>query len=232
MIEGLLFFKPPFFVPRQKLNSIGAGRGGGGGTKYIDMMVMMEGSKSGDPPQPLEFTNINREELGPLNTYINDILKPAMVREVTEGDAKPEVLDVDQKEEVVEAEVIDVEMDTEEVGRKRPKSGRGAAKAAMDATRAQMAGGNYESDEDDDDSEEEGDYVDSEEDDADDSGDESGDEEQGGGNDGGDGSGDSDDSDDEDDVFADCTEEDLMKEIEATIHDAGEDSGSNKKQKL
>ena len=33
MIEGLLFFKPPFFVPRQKLNSIGAGRGGGGGTK-------------------------------------------------------------------------------------------------------------------------------------------------------------------------------------------------------
>ena len=87
-----------------------------------------------------------------------------------------------------------------------------------------------ESDEDEDDSDE-GDYVDSEED-VDDSGDESGDEEEGGGNDCGDGSGDSDDSDDEDDVFADCTEEDLMKEIEATIHDAGEDSGSNKKQKL
>jgi hypothetical protein len=193
------------------------------------MMITMEGSKAGDPDQALEFTNINREELGPMNTYINDILKPAMAREVaeSEGDNKAEPICVD---EVVEAEVVDASMTASDVGRlgKRPRSGRGAAKAATDATRAQLAGGNFDSSDEDDDSEEEGDYSD------DDDGDE-GSEEEGGSGDEDDES--EEDSDDDEGVFADVTEEDLMMEIEATIKEAGGDEheggeGSNKKQKV
>jgi len=241
MVEGLLFFKPALFIPRQKLCSIGAGRGGSGGagTRYVDMMITMDSEKKGDEPRPLEFTNISREELGPLNTYINDILKPAMAREVAEsegGDAKPSgVVNVDEPD-TVDAEVVDVEVIGEEDMEKpregkRPRSGRGAAKAATDATRAQLAGGNFDDDEDeDDDSEEEGDYVGSEEE-------EEGSDEEGSGEDEEGSREDEEGSEDDDDeeVFADYNETDLMSEIEATIKDANEgegEEGANKRQKL
>jgi hypothetical protein len=46
MKEGLFFFKPPLFVPRSELVSVGCGRGGGsGGTRFVDMVSFV-------PPSP------------------------------------------------------------------------------------------------------------------------------------------------------------------------------------
>ena len=63
LIEGVMFFKPPRFIPRQKRVSIGVGRGGAGGgaTRYVDMVLQVEGGE-GDV-DTVEFTNINREEV-------------------------------------------------------------------------------------------------------------------------------------------------------------------------
>ena len=70
MKEGLLFFKPPQFVPRSRLHSISCGRGGN--SKYVDLKCIL------DSDVPLEFTNIARDEVAVLNTYIHGILIPAM----------------------------------------------------------------------------------------------------------------------------------------------------------
>ena len=84
--EGLLFFKPPMFVPRSKLTSISCGRGSGG-SRFVDMVAQLdadpaldeeEGKKSTKQSDTLEFTNIHRDELNGLNDYIHRTLIPAM----------------------------------------------------------------------------------------------------------------------------------------------------------
>jgi len=82
--EGLLFYKPPRFLPRSDLHSIACGRGGGGGggeSRYVDMVVQCQ--KEGDEGEidAKEFTNIQREETSVLNSYIHDVLIPAMTRD-------------------------------------------------------------------------------------------------------------------------------------------------------
>jgi len=74
--EGLLFFKPPLFVPRSKLASISCGRGSGQ-SRFVDMVVQLD-DESSDGDSTLEFTNIDRDELQGLNGYIHNVLIPAM----------------------------------------------------------------------------------------------------------------------------------------------------------
>jgi hypothetical protein len=88
--EGLLFYKPPRFLPRSDLHSIACGRGGGDSSRYVDMVVQCNSSENDhnnnsnekeeeeEQQETVEFTNINREENIVLNSYIHDVLVPAM----------------------------------------------------------------------------------------------------------------------------------------------------------
>ncbi|EEC49755.1 predicted protein [Phaeodactylum tricornutum CCAP 1055/1] len=75
--EGLLFFKPPCFVPRQKLASIACGRGGDTSSRYVDLTLTTTQDN-----ETFEFTNIHRDELATINSYIHETLIPAMQRDV------------------------------------------------------------------------------------------------------------------------------------------------------
>jgi len=102
--EGLLFYKPPRFLPRTSLHSIACGRGGSGGdssSRYVDMVIQCSNSKNSssnsnssnnddndddndndnEPMETVEFTNIQREETGVLNAYIHNVLIPAMTKD-------------------------------------------------------------------------------------------------------------------------------------------------------
>ncbi|GMH67425.1 hypothetical protein TrVE_jg11749 [Triparma verrucosa] len=207
LIEGVMFFKPPRFIPRQKLVSIGVGRGGAGGgaTRYVDMVLKVEGE--GDSTDTVEFTNINREEVGPLNTYINDILTPAMALEAKEESDSSPLLP--KKEEETPS--------SPPSGPSPPlRSKRGAAALALHATRAQINGGalDSEGDESEGDSNSEEDVEFDEESDSDDSSDGSEEEEE-------------EDDDDE------GGEAELMQELEQLVEEEeGKGGESFKRQKI
>jgi len=81
--EGLLFFKPPMFVPRQTMHSIACGRGGGdSSSRYVDVTVTVSSDKDDSDEKVLEFTNIHRSESVVLNSYIQDALIPAMKQDL------------------------------------------------------------------------------------------------------------------------------------------------------
>lgn len=96
MEEGLLFYKPPFFVHRSRLHSIAVGRGGG--SRYVDLEAVVDGE--GDEKERLEFTNIDREEMQVLNTYIHDVLVKAMARDVAEEEEGEDEVEKDKHQDV------------------------------------------------------------------------------------------------------------------------------------
>ena len=157
--EGLLFFKPPLFVPRSKLASISCGRGSGQ-SRFVDMAVQLDDDSS-DGDSTLEFTNIDRDELQGLNGYIHNVLIPAMKKDAAGGsDNATEEDEDDEEEDVAMAEVVvdssDEGSDSDEsIGKNKRKSSRAASRSAREATRAHFAGlngGNNDDDDDDEDS--------------------------------------------------------------------------------
>jgi hypothetical protein len=128
--EGLLFYKPPRFIPRSTLYSIACGRGSSGGqqsSRYVDMIVQLQKNEVDDDdddqkqePACIEFTNIQREENGELNSYIHNILIPAMQKdaersEERKGKKRSGDDDGQEEEEAVVAEaVVDDDEATEE----------------------------------------------------------------------------------------------------------------------
>ena len=130
--EGLLFFKPPKFVPRSTLHSIQCGRGGGD-SRYVDLVATLEGDESA-----VEFSNIAREEVRVLNDYIHKTLIKAMAKDAAEGEEE------DGNE--VSSGIIEIrsgtsgDEDDEDLssdgGKKR--SHRAASKGAREATKAQL----------------------------------------------------------------------------------------------
>lgn len=62
--EGVLFFKPPIFIPSNEVASIMAGRGGSAQTRYIDLNIDTEGNKT------FEFSNIDRDDLPAIQQYV------------------------------------------------------------------------------------------------------------------------------------------------------------------
>lgn len=112
--EGLLFYKPPRFLPRSNLHSIACGRGGGGGdssSRYVDMVVQCSKSDNddgdeGEQIETVEFTNIQREENSVLNSYIHDVLVPAMTKDAKERSKKVDGGDDDGDSDHFEVEAI------------------------------------------------------------------------------------------------------------------------------
>ena len=72
--EGILFHKPPLFIPRSKMKSISCGGAGGG--SYVDVTVVVHGSAADDDDDGGDdsndkqevFTSINKCELSVLNS--------------------------------------------------------------------------------------------------------------------------------------------------------------------
>ena len=168
--EGLLFFKPPKFVPRSSLHSLQCGRGGGD-SRYVDLigeLIDDEGS--------VEFSNIAREELRVLDHYIHQVLIKAMERDVKgggdEGGMKIEADAVaspaskfggDERKMGPSADESPIgassgDDSVEIVSVTGGRSRRAASREAREATKAQLqakalAGGNDDEDSDDDDEE-------------------------------------------------------------------------------
>ncbi len=152
--EGLLFFKPPLFVPRSNLASISCGRGSGQ-SRFVDMVVQLD-DESTDGDSTLEFTNIDRDELQGLNGYIHNVLIPAMKIDAAGGSDNVADEDEDDDEDVAMAEVVDSSDEgsdsDESSGKNKRKSSRAASRTAREATRAHFAGLNGGNDDDEEDS--------------------------------------------------------------------------------
>jgi len=72
--------RPPLFIHRSKLHSISVG--GAGGSRYIDLNVTLDEGDGGS--REIYFTNIDREEIAVLKSYIHNILVKAMTKDVGE----------------------------------------------------------------------------------------------------------------------------------------------------
>jgi len=201
--EGLLFFKPPKFVPRSTLHSIQCGRGGGD-SRYVDLVAELE-----DDEGAVEFSNIAREEVRVLNDFIHQVLIKAMTRDAEGGEAEGDekvaaaaiaaspAAKIDEAERKIGSSANESPIGTssgddsiEFVGTTGGRARRAASRDAREATKAQLqanasGGGNDEEDSDDDDEE---DFVmdandsasESEDDSEEDESDASEDEEEGG----------------------------------------------------
>lgn len=130
MEQGLLFFKPPTFIHRSKLHSIAVGRGGG--SRYVDIHASTDDGKT-----QIEFTNIDREEMHVLNSYIHDTLVKAMAQDVAKAD------DMVNGGEVTEVKVDPEDRQEEEESeakgenrRKRPR--RAASELSQKVTRKEL----------------------------------------------------------------------------------------------
>lgn len=138
MLEGLLFFKPPLFIPRSEMESIGCGRDNG--SRYVDLQVTRAGKQ-------LDFSNIHRSEINELREYIHQKLIPAMQKDVSNTGSPVKRMDVDVQ--VLEEE----EEDVLNRSRKRRK-----ASLEAEAVNRQSVGANSD-DDDDDDEDGDNDYV-------------------------------------------------------------------------
>ena len=122
--DGLLFYKPPRFLPRSSLHSIACGRGGGGGgdsSRYVDMVLQCSNSNDtiGDEEKQLEtveFTNIQREENSVLNSYIHDVLIPAMTRDAGKRDKHADGDKDDDSDEVLVEAIAEEDTDDDDDG--------------------------------------------------------------------------------------------------------------------
>jgi hypothetical protein len=142
---GLLFFKPPLFLPRSELVSIQCDRSQGG-SRYANLVVVKEGDA-----QPVEFSNISRVEMDGLNDYVHKTLIPAMKKDIAEDD------DIDGALAEVELLAGHNEDDVVAVAEETEPSARGSAKrkASLEARlitkKIQQATNQDDDDEDDDD---------------------------------------------------------------------------------
>jgi hypothetical protein len=75
--EGLLFFKPPLFVPADSIHSLAVcGRNSSGG-RYVDLSVVTadnDADESVEQHSTIEFTNIHKDEATGLNNYIQSLV--------------------------------------------------------------------------------------------------------------------------------------------------------------
>ena len=167
MPEGLLFFKPPRFVPRSALHSIACGpRHGGGSSRYVDLSVVLDAEEH----KELEFTNIHRSELGVLRNYIHQTLIPAMEKDAA-GSHVTAALSDNDVEETEQA----LSSSSSQSGDGRPGKRKASVEARAVTKRMQVESDGEEEEEADDDyvwganmNEDEEDYDDDEDEEDDD----------------------------------------------------------------
>jgi Histone chaperone Rttp106-like len=234
--EGLLFFKPPRFIPRGKLHSISCGRGGGGGgggsssSRYVDMHVTLMNEDDDDDddddndinnnePVVVEFTNIQREENPVLNKYIHNVLIPAMQQDAAAANTTTESSKTTTRTNVSAA--VSTATAEEIVARAVTKDDTTDDHETDDGDDVVVEADVADDDDDDDNNQEEFDDDDDEEDeDFDDSEDESEDDDDVFGN-----NGDGDDGNNEDDGFT-VVRDDFAKSLVKKKQEEGDGSAT------
>ncbi|CBJ28470.1 conserved unknown protein [Ectocarpus siliculosus] len=76
--------KPALFLPRTDIQEVVCGRGGSATTRYVDLVVGLEAEDDDGEPvakQQQEFSNIDRDALPSLQSYIQDALVAPRQRE-------------------------------------------------------------------------------------------------------------------------------------------------------
>lgn len=90
---GVLFLKPALFLPAEEISSINAGRGAGGQTRFVDLLVETVDDSTH------EFTNIERDELPALQGYVKGYLEVQAAKRAAERAAVADVDDEDDSDE-------------------------------------------------------------------------------------------------------------------------------------
>jgi Histone chaperone Rttp106-like len=75
--HGLLFVKPPLFVPVESIHSVALGSRNSSGGRYIDLQVAVRAAGAADADDEttsIEFTNIHKDEASGLNRYIQSLV--------------------------------------------------------------------------------------------------------------------------------------------------------------
>lgn len=132
------------FVPKNQLKSIACGRGNG--TRFVDMQIQLEENHTIPSVKfdLMELTNIPREELSVLDTYIHKTLIPSMLNDLSNDDERKD----DQTEEDEDSNNDDQTDDEDErkngnskkhdTMKKRPRSRRACAQEARRITKSQI----------------------------------------------------------------------------------------------
>jgi Histone chaperone Rttp106-like len=75
--RGLLFVKPPLFVPVESIHSVAVGSRNSSGGRYVDLQVAVRAAGADDDDDEttsIEFTNIHKDEAPGLNRYIQSLV--------------------------------------------------------------------------------------------------------------------------------------------------------------
>jgi Histone chaperone Rttp106-like len=75
--HGLLFVKPPLFVPLESIHSVAVGSRNSSGGRYVDLQVAVRAAGAdddGDETTSIEFTNIHKDEAPGLHRYIQALV--------------------------------------------------------------------------------------------------------------------------------------------------------------
>ena len=143
--EGLLFCKPPLFLPRSTLHSIDCT----GSNRYVTLTVVF------DDKEQLEFTNIHTQEQDVLRKYIHETLIPAMQRDVAAEDGDNGHDGDDEIADDGDAEIVDDGGEGDQNSNKKSRKRKAATEAAnVNKKRVQQ----QDSGEDDDEEEDDEDY--------------------------------------------------------------------------
>ena len=134
---------PHLFIHRSTLHSIAVGRGGG--SRFVDLHATLDECDGNNAE--IEFTNIDREEMAVLNSYIHDTLVKAMAK-----DAEEDENDDSPTEHVIEDEGVSGSDDNAAVASSRKRSRRQAATEARKATKFELEKGSTHDHEEGDDS--------------------------------------------------------------------------------
>ena len=79
---GLLFYKPPFLIPKEHVEGITKGGRGGANSRYVDLVVQIADDET------MEFTNVNRDEVEGLTKFLSLAGAEAVVESDEDNDSQ------------------------------------------------------------------------------------------------------------------------------------------------
>ena len=135
--------RPPMFVPKNQLKSIACGRGNG--TRFVDMQIQLEEDHSIPSVKfdLMELTNIPRDELAVLDTYIHKTLIPSMLNDISNDGKQKDDQTEEEEDSINDDDNTDEDQEENDDNKKqntkkRPRSRRACAQEARRITKSQI----------------------------------------------------------------------------------------------